>query len=80
MNAKPGDKPFCGMTAQPDLPACGAIEATPFGNELIEDFAERALINEKLGKHSGTDILARVAGQAADRRRLGCLGKTPAPR
>jgi Type I phosphodiesterase / nucleotide pyrophosphatase len=33
-----------------------AIEATPWGNELIEAFAERALAAEQLGKHEGTDL------------------------
>jgi predicted AlkP superfamily pyrophosphatase or phosphodiesterase len=35
-----------------------AIEATPFGNELIEAMAERALQAEQLGKHEVTDLLA----------------------
>src|SRR4051794_30383064 len=33
------------------------IEASPFGNELVELFAERALSAEQLGKHDVTDIL-----------------------
>src|SRR5262249_43406918 len=32
--------------------------ATPFGNELIELIAERAIVSEKLGKHAATDVLA----------------------
>ena len=58
VDAKPGDRPFCSMAAGGDLPYCGAIEATPFGNELLEDFAERAVQHENLGRHDGTDILA----------------------
>ncbi|MGA3099217.1 MAG: alkaline phosphatase family protein [Bryobacteraceae bacterium] len=58
VDAKPGDRPFCGMEAKGELPSCGAIEATPFGNELLEDFAERAIENENLGGHAGTDVLA----------------------
>src|SRR5258708_26097876 len=34
-----------------------ALEATPFGNELIEAFAERALTAEQLGMRESTDIL-----------------------
>src|SRR5262249_1314848 len=33
-----------------------ALESTPFGNELVEEFAERALAAEQLGKHEGTDV------------------------
>ena len=58
VNAKPGDKPFCTMAAGGELRFCGAIEATPFGNEMLEDFAEKAIENEALGMHEGTDVLA----------------------
>jgi predicted AlkP superfamily pyrophosphatase or phosphodiesterase len=51
-------KPFCTMTKGADLRFCGAIEATPWGNELIEEFAESALGGEHLGRHSSPDILA----------------------
>jgi len=57
-DAKPGDKPFCSMAAGGDVPYCGPIEATPFGNELLENFAERAIAHENLGQHDGSDILA----------------------
>lgn len=33
------------------------LEATPFGNELIEQFAERAVEAEQIGKHPETDLL-----------------------
>jgi predicted AlkP superfamily pyrophosphatase or phosphodiesterase len=33
------------------------LEATPFGNELIEQFAERAVDAEQIGKHPDTDLL-----------------------
>jgi hypothetical protein len=58
VNAKPGTRPFCSMAAGNELPFCGAIETTPFGNELLEDFAERAIQHENLGGHEATDILA----------------------
>ncbi len=48
-------KPFCAMAA---APKCRSLEASPWGNEMIEDFAEHALAAEKLGQHQGTDILA----------------------
>lgn len=57
VDARPGDKPFCTMTAGAEVRFCGSIEATPFGNELLEDFAEKAIENEGLGTHEGTDVL-----------------------
>jgi len=58
LDAKHGDKAFCGMVkGQTDLRDCGALEATPWGNELIEEFSENALTAEKLGQHTGTDLL-----------------------
>ncbi len=58
LDAKPGDKPFCSMTAGTDIRYCGGIEYTPFGNELVEQFAEKAIAEEKLGTHPDTDLLA----------------------
>ncbi len=54
-----GGKPLCTMgTATPALAQCTSLEASPWGNEMIEEFAEQALVGEKLGTHTGTDILA----------------------
>jgi len=50
--------PFCTMVAGTDLRYCGSLEATPWANEMIEDFAERAIAGEDLGHHAGVDILA----------------------
>jgi hypothetical protein len=36
----------------------GAIEATPYGNDIVEAFAERALAGEQLGQRGVTDLLA----------------------
>src|SRR5580704_7894223 len=36
-------KPYCTMLAGADVRYCGSIEATPWGNEMIEEFAERAI-------------------------------------
>jgi predicted AlkP superfamily pyrophosphatase or phosphodiesterase len=58
LDTKPGDKPFCSMKAGGDVRFCGAIENTPFGNELLEAFAESAIEQEQLGQHDGTDVLA----------------------
>lgn len=33
------------------------IPASPWGNELVEQFAEQALAGEKLGQHADTDLL-----------------------
>jgi predicted AlkP superfamily pyrophosphatase or phosphodiesterase len=48
---------FCTMVAGIAVRYCGGLEATPWGNEMIEQFAERAIGGENLGHHSGTDIL-----------------------
>ncbi|HEX7285464.1 MAG TPA: alkaline phosphatase family protein [Candidatus Angelobacter sp.] len=58
IDAKPGDKPFCSMTNGTPIRFCGTIENTWFGNELLEEFAEKAVENEKLGQHEDTDLLA----------------------
>ena len=50
-------RPFCTMVAGQELRYCGSLEATPWGNEMIEEFAERAVSNENLGKHAGVDFL-----------------------
>lgn len=53
-----GSKPFCTMVSgDAAIRYCGSLMATPWGNELIEEFAERALTEEKLGHHDGTDLL-----------------------
>ncbi len=57
-DAKGGNaKPFCSMVKEEGLRACGSLEATPWGNEMIEMLAERALANENLGHHPGIDLL-----------------------
>ncbi len=50
--------PFCSMVSGAGVRFCGGLEATPWGNEMIEEFAERAITNENLGHHSGVDLLA----------------------
>jgi predicted AlkP superfamily pyrophosphatase or phosphodiesterase len=51
-------KPFCTMVAGAEARFCGSLEATPWGNEMIEEFAERAIEGEGLGRHTTTDLLA----------------------
>jgi predicted AlkP superfamily pyrophosphatase or phosphodiesterase len=58
LTSKPGDLPFCTMVAGGDVRYCGSLEASPAGNEMIENFAEHAIDGENLGNHPGTDILA----------------------
>ncbi len=59
LNAKPGEKPFCSMVAGLEgTRYCGSLEASPWGNEMIEAMAEKALVAEQMGSHEGTDILA----------------------
>jgi predicted AlkP superfamily pyrophosphatase or phosphodiesterase len=55
---KDGTKPFCTMVAGADARFCGGIEATPWGNEMIEAFAEAALAGEHLGQGESTDLLS----------------------
>jgi predicted AlkP superfamily pyrophosphatase or phosphodiesterase len=49
-------KPFCTSIATPGVPECW-LPATPWGNELLEQLAERAITAEDLGHHAGTDVL-----------------------
>ena len=59
--ARPADK-YAGLTwLGHQMPEPGqlyaALAATPYGNELVEAFAERALAGEQLGKRDATDLL-----------------------
>jgi predicted AlkP superfamily pyrophosphatase or phosphodiesterase len=58
LDAKAGAKPFCTMVAGTSARFCGGLEATPWGNEMIEAFSERAIAAENLGHHDGVDLLA----------------------
>ncbi len=46
------------MAGTPDAKFYAGLDATPFGNELILQFAEKALVAEKLGAGSKMDLLA----------------------
>ena len=45
-------------TLPADNSVYAALEGSPFGNELVENFAERAIQAEKLGQRNVTDLLA----------------------
>jgi predicted AlkP superfamily pyrophosphatase or phosphodiesterase len=45
------------MAARPDAKFYAALDATPWGNELILQFAEKAIVREKLGAGSKVDLL-----------------------
>jgi predicted AlkP superfamily pyrophosphatase or phosphodiesterase len=46
------------MAAAPDAKFYAGLDATPYGNELILQFAEKAIVAEKLGAGSKLDLLA----------------------
>ncbi len=61
--ARPADK-YAGKTwlgkavaATPDAKFYASLDSTPWGNELILQFAEKAIVAEKLGAGSKTDLL-----------------------
>lgn len=45
------------MPSTPDAKLYAALDATPWGNELILQFAEKAIVAEKLGAGSKVDLL-----------------------
>jgi predicted AlkP superfamily pyrophosphatase or phosphodiesterase len=55
----PAAKAFLTMAPAADEKYWASMQRTPFGNELLEAFAERAVVEEKLGqKPDSTDVLA----------------------
>jgi hypothetical protein len=46
------------MAAQPGAAFYGSLASSPFGNEMLEEFCERAVAAEQLGRHEAADILA----------------------
>ena len=49
---------FTTLSKTPDASFYNSLEATPYGNELIESMAERAIAAEQLGHHAGIDLLS----------------------
>ncbi|HXM45127.1 MAG TPA: alkaline phosphatase family protein [Bryobacteraceae bacterium] len=60
--SRPADKyrgaQWLDHTLAADVSVYAALEGSPFGNELVETFAERAVQAEKLGQRNATDLLA----------------------
>ena len=52
-----GGDAFKKMAAKGDKKLYNNLEKSPYGNEMIEAFAERAIIEEKLGQRGTTDVL-----------------------
>lgn len=46
------------LPTTPDTMFYSSVESSPFGNDLLEEMAELAIENEKLGTHSGVDLLS----------------------
>ncbi len=46
------------MAAKPGKDFYNSLDATPYSNELVEKFAEAAIVGEQLGKRNTTDLLA----------------------
>jgi arylsulfatase A-like enzyme len=57
IDAGPGTQPFRKLPAQLGKQYYEEMIRSPYGNELLEAFAEQALKEEHLGRHSGTDVL-----------------------
>ncbi|HEU0119856.1 MAG TPA: alkaline phosphatase family protein [Bryobacteraceae bacterium] len=52
-----GGAPLAKMSTTPDTMFYSAVEGSPYGNDILEEFAELAIENEKLGQHAGIDVL-----------------------
>jgi hypothetical protein len=57
VDAGPGAQPFRILPAQLGKQYYEEMIRTPYGNEMLEAFAEQALKEEHLGRHSATDVL-----------------------
>ncbi len=59
-DAKPGEtvKPYFTLGKEADMVYYESLARTPYGNDIVEAFAERAIEGEQLGRHEDTDILA----------------------
>lgn len=54
---QPTAKPLKEMPAKADKAYFGLMERTPYGSEIVEMFAEKAIAAEKLGQNNSTDVL-----------------------
>jgi hypothetical protein len=57
IDAGAGAQPFRILPAKIGKPYYEEMIRSPYGNEMLEAFAEQALKQERLGQHSGTDVL-----------------------
>ncbi len=57
-DAKPGAAAYTVLPTQPGKEFYDALERTPYGNEIIEQFAEAALEGEQLGRGPAIDLLS----------------------
>jgi len=57
MDAGAGAQPLRILPAKPGKQYYEEMIRTPYGNDMLEAFAEDALKEEHLGRHSGTDVL-----------------------
>jgi Type I phosphodiesterase / nucleotide pyrophosphatase len=57
IHAASGAQPFRILPAKLGSQYYEEVIRTPYGNQLLEAFAEQALKEEHLGQHSGTDVL-----------------------
>lgn len=53
-----GGQPFLTLPAGPAEKLAEALDASPFGNEVLAAFAREAIVSENLGGNGGTDLLA----------------------
>jgi Uncharacterized proteins of the AP superfamily len=66
LRCKSGAKAYRKLGAKADKSYFDAIERTPFGNDIVEQFAEAAVAGEHLGEDEIPDLLA-VSFSANDR-------------
>lgn len=57
-NAKSGAKPYWSVPAERKYASFEDFERTVWGNEMLEEFAEALINNEKIGRHDATDLLS----------------------
>ena len=53
----PAGSTFVTLPDRPGKDYIGAFETTPWSNDMLEIFAEQAMLHEDLGHHPGTDLL-----------------------
>lgn len=53
-----GGASFRKMAEKADKDYYSSLESTPYGNDIVEKFAEAAVLGEQLGKRGATDVLA----------------------